>query len=339
MTQRFDPDQVPGALDEQTARLERLVNGALLMVPGDIWLDRGLLRWRMGRSDKSRGGMPNHPRYVEPGPGLLTCFLNLAEAEDEQILAFAERWGVLGLCDHGMPHTHRPFAPYNVTDVQYREGEPENGPNGAVNLPIVVTVLSDWCRPRGWVECGGAGGHEPPSLWRNYSRLAAVIVKTIAALHEDGAQAKRPRAEVEYLRSGALVEYEKAAEVPVGWIDLDGAISRWLGMGDVRQFLRLRDATVTVQLGTHCIDGSTCGLFGALAVQLLMSAAGGGGLAFCEACKEFSNPESKPRSGVRWFCHECREKGAPRKFAARDYRRRVRQRAVSEASTLQAKRD
>ena len=41
---------------------------------------------------------------------LLAIFCNIAEAPDTEraVNAFASRWGMLGLCDHGLPYTHNP---------------------------------------------------------------------------------------------------------------------------------------------------------------------------------------------------------------------------------------
>src|SRR5438128_742042 len=44
---------------------------------------------------------------AHPSKGLLEKFWQLGEAPDRQILAFAKRHGVLGICGHELPRTHR----------------------------------------------------------------------------------------------------------------------------------------------------------------------------------------------------------------------------------------
>src|SRR5688572_3901332 len=39
-------------------------------------------------------------------PSLLQEFTDLAEADSTLICLFANRWGRLGLCEHGLPSTH-----------------------------------------------------------------------------------------------------------------------------------------------------------------------------------------------------------------------------------------
>ena len=52
-------------------------------------------------------------RHVDPRPDFLMRFAALARVPDDQlgvaVLAFARQWGVLRLCAHGLPSTHRPL--------------------------------------------------------------------------------------------------------------------------------------------------------------------------------------------------------------------------------------
>src|ERR1044072_7297858 len=54
----------------------------------------------MGRGG---GRQPNRDRMDR----LLREFVLLAAAPKKEILMFAHRWGVLGLCKHGLPATHK----------------------------------------------------------------------------------------------------------------------------------------------------------------------------------------------------------------------------------------
>ena len=52
-------------------------------------------------------------KEVRPGPGLLENFLNLVDESDEEIFRYARRWGVLGICKHGVPASHNDY-PFGV---------------------------------------------------------------------------------------------------------------------------------------------------------------------------------------------------------------------------------
>src|ERR1700682_234453 len=52
-------------------------------------------------------------KAVEAPDDLLRRFVALTGAKDEKILGFARRWGLLGLCEHGLPSEHnREIDPY-----------------------------------------------------------------------------------------------------------------------------------------------------------------------------------------------------------------------------------
>ena len=38
--------------------------------------------------------------------GMLDAFLNLANSDDAEIVRYAKKWGVLGLCQHNLPADH-----------------------------------------------------------------------------------------------------------------------------------------------------------------------------------------------------------------------------------------
>ena len=46
--------------------------------------------------------------------GMLENFLRLHEQSDESIRVFASRWGPLGICMHGLPHTHWPLTRWDA---------------------------------------------------------------------------------------------------------------------------------------------------------------------------------------------------------------------------------
>lgn len=72
-------------------------------VPGAIEVKDGdLIYWSPFPPDGKSG------RFIHSGPGLLDQFLKLADATPEKIRDYARRWGVLQICQHGLPASHNP---------------------------------------------------------------------------------------------------------------------------------------------------------------------------------------------------------------------------------------
>lgn len=88
---------------------------------------------------------------VEYQPGTLEPFLRLAEGSLDDILAFANRYGILGLCKHSMPWTH---------NIQGWD------PFGS-DVPICGTPLSGAERVDAWI------GHS--AQFRNIIRISAAL--------------------------------------------------------------------------------------------------------------------------------------------------------------------
>jgi hypothetical protein len=89
-------------LSTEAGKLDRPVAGYTWKVPERIELAGDRLSWTWFTSRKG-------PTYVEPGEGLLDDFVNLADGGPHKILAYAKRWGVLGLCPCDIPSTHLPL--------------------------------------------------------------------------------------------------------------------------------------------------------------------------------------------------------------------------------------
>ena len=76
---------------------DRPMREGMLYSPRDIELDGERLIW-VGQS----------MRYKHAKPEMLDDFIGLCDAErfSSAVLAYARRWGVLGLCEHGLPSSH-----------------------------------------------------------------------------------------------------------------------------------------------------------------------------------------------------------------------------------------
>jgi hypothetical protein len=216
-------------------------------------------------------------RTVKPTVETFTQFVGLAEASDREILSYAQKWGVLNLCEkHSFPSSH---------DRQCRAMERR-------------------------VRQGG----EPLSEWRRFSRSAGAVVRIGLQLDEnkpgnvDAWNALRAdpafvllTMDTEMLEARRIPQVVAAEKAVIASV-----VNEWLQMGNVRPRLTWNAGEPAVSLA----GGVTGGLFGALAVQLL-ERTGDYLIASCSGCRMFYHPEKKPRSGQDRYCQTCRKAGVP----------------------------
>lgn len=279
------------AFVRENGTLERPVKD-LWQVPPGIELVGDRLVWpRRRRVDEET--------FVRSGPGLLDGFMKLGDAPAEQILAFARRWGVLGICVHGAPASHRPPS-----------------------VPFDPAVPS--CMPQ---QLENGDYYESLISWRYFASATQALVNIAARLQNGGVGASADWRTV-YQGSPPLPgdsrdfwdESRRHREVDV--LTLCERVNDWLQMGNVSPalsaFMWLSKGTPELQLGSPCYYGA---LFGAIALQLALVIGRSDGLATCDACGNVYIPSRRPNPNRRSFCSKCGLKAAWR-FAARDHRRR-----------------
>jgi hypothetical protein len=169
---------------------------------------------------------------VYPKRGMLTKFIALADAtEPRRFAEYAERWGLLGLCQHGLVAMHA----------------------GLVQFP--VGALCETYLDPSWEH------REPLDAWRRYARQAALIRTAAATSFLLGANRNADDWRKAYpeLRD----DVDPSTQIAVG-------ISQWLKLGAVRpRLLWSTDADARPASPSLVFDG--LGLFGALAVQLMLA--------------------------------------------------------------------
>lgn len=258
---------------------------------------------------------------IRPGPGLLAGFLRLGNASPVAIKRFAERSGVLELCQHDLPSLHSPA-----------------------------------CRPRGK---RGEFQWEPIDAWRYYARQAAALLNVAARLHRDepgraedwNVIYERPLrylpqmlGELDLVREmiglGSIPDHRRLL-ISLGGVQLVARPFRrerqrnevlaaqrfvlaailnygWLGSGGVRPSFQWAGSPRVVLLSGN--------LFGAVAAHLMFAIAKTQGLAICSACGMPFIPSRQPTPGRRSYCPSCGRQAAVRD-ASRAYRRRLRNRS------------
>lgn len=296
--------------------VDRPADIEVVRVPTEIDLDGDRLVWTWSQDAY---------RTVRPDDRMLTQFVKLDDASDEQILRYARRWGVLEICRHNVPRTHKPLGP-SLTDA-----------------PDPV----EWCESLGWPK---DARWEPLEAWRHFAGQARALLNIVAQLragkparYEDwnavaqGARTYHGRvagieAELrevtigrEYAWDGSNLPPRKRRireerikrDKPLNgeWARVTGLVNDWMDLGNIRPRLYTEDGRVAVRLG----GGET--LFGALAVQLALAISRTDGLAICSACGAPYLPVRRPSLNRRHYCPDCSKWGAWRD-AARDYRRR-----------------
>ncbi|MDQ6948473.1 MAG: hypothetical protein M3256_20010 [Actinomycetota bacterium] len=235
---------------------------------------------------------------VSSGPEMLTQFVGLGSADAACIAAFARRWGVLELCRHGLPAAHRPMVLQPALAV--------------LPLPPPCALLAE----------PGADGHlwhvEPVNGWHATVAQfrAALTLGAQLARHEMGAkddwqtliryqvQCRVPiRGVVDDSESTEAAVYIKdwqpyRLEAPKSWEEgagaLAGLIRDWLRWGGVGVRFWFPPKVVLVPRG----------LFGALALQLAFTLAGGGFLT-CDGCGQPFTRKRRPRAGEGTYCPNC----------------------------------
>jgi len=109
-----------------------------------------------------RVDLPHDGHRALPDFELLSEFVRLADESvaETRVLAFARRWGLLGLCPHGLPRTHdRNRIPYSIG--------------------FGLWLIGDW-------TCSsGVETPEPIEGWRYWARQARALVALIASLRMD----------------------------------------------------------------------------------------------------------------------------------------------------------
>jgi hypothetical protein len=317
MRKRFDYSRydLGEITDPDSGLLGKQFPHAKLQVYAECWIESGaaiLPLLPRGEDTNPYGDYTNDNRdflvhdrrdwnYVEVSNDLLDRFIKLADASSDQVLAFAKKWGPLGLCWHNLPTLHPQFS-----NTQAEDG---------------WTV----CPPRSIegreFQCG-----ESVAMWHRYARkframlnLAATLrqgAKPDAAdldcvwpqkdleLHYNQGRWYRLLGSKEAVKPGATI-----VAVPI-WFELSEEMNRLLSIVNAKPYLESDPD------GNRSVVLSGIGLLpGALAIQLLTALAGEQPFAFCSWCTERYEPERRPRAGEHHYCDDCRSDGVPQRLA------------------------
>jgi hypothetical protein len=317
--------------DRDTGRLERRVLAPRWQLPRRIVLDGDRLRWTWTAGTDGPGITPD--RLIEPAAGLLEDFLQLRNAPARQILRYAQRWGVLGLCEHDFPAQHPPeywpsraiefhacpYAwddPYGFGPVRPSKGQSRRASRAKHADGFWINPRADFhaCHVRGTYEADEYVGSpwEPVDAWRTWARRAHALLAVAAALQD-----KKLGAESDW-QTATDTKMETPRPQTEGWRLLAYFADYWLRAADVRPWPQFQDGVVRMTLGS---DWGHSPLFGAIAVQLVLAISGAEGFVVCDACRNVYAPRRTPRAGERHYCQSCRDRKVPERHAASRHRK------------------
>lgn len=250
--------------------------------------------------------------YKNPTPnpnlhGLLDEFVKLADRRPEDILTFAQRWGVLGLCEHLVPEAS---CSHGCRDNWL---EPISAwRNYARRVQAILLVASKLHEGRvgaetDWSVILGVAGEPPVGWWDKLQMGLPALRESLAYIPlldtEQSLQVEFGTSKV-----SVMTEFSKVADQKF-----------LLGM-IVDSILYLSGARLvfTWASGEPEISISPGGsLFAALASQLTFAVARSEGIALCAACSSPYIPRRKPQVGRRHYCPNCGSTAAKRDHARR----------------------
>lgn len=275
-----------------------------LLDPDSGRLERAMLagQWPVWPEIKVHGGaltcqfFGDGMRYVGEGSDLLEGFLALADAADSEVEAYARRWGILGLCRHGLPAGHTPIR-LLISSAKI------TGNKTAFMQPIIragkeygTSVIDEPC----WSGNPSDGWREPIELWRFYVDLARRLLLAANA----GRVAERERSDSRWARLNLLA----------------GELDRWLTIApmQVRFIVRKREPRISL-----VPQNPISALSAVLAAQVCFAASASKDLLLCANCGRPYFPKNKPpREGTRTYCPRCGRQAALRSASAGLYARK-----------------
>lgn len=306
-----------GLIEAESGTLGRELPLGSWAVLGSPRIESAQLVWDRGASSTIR--------VVEARRIALDHFVDLADADAAAIAAFAGRWGGLGICEHGLPASHRPKR--------------KRGDAPQIHYCLPQTT------PRGF--------REPIEAWHSWAAVVRAVLRVAACLNADtsadpadlltlgglvrgyrllwaSADTSDPR-EAERGTKRGLHAFRRVRvksvdastlatlrRTPVNRLRQHVAevVGDLIRLGDVHPSISWTGASARIELSPAKVHG----LFGAVAMQLAATISGSKGLATCSDCAKVYTPSRRPKLTQANYCSECRRAGVPGKRASQQYR-------------------
>jgi len=297
------PDEI-GPLFDADGRIDQAVAADFLVVPSKVLLDGGRLMYAYssGRAlahghsaglsvadcrDPEKMSKLGLPLLKAAGPGLLDGFLSLCDGTDDDVLAFARKWGVLDLCEHELPYTH------NVGSLRW--GVPRN--------PICSPLRLGKARSARLFNYG----IESTAAWRRWSLRARGLMRIAANLSSGRVGAEEDWKSV---MGGQPTFASVSARFPAhGTSAADDRfllclyVNDWCAMAQLSPHLASpAEGSIVLRFGS----GSRRGLlFAMLGLQMMARISTVGSVAVCSSCGVLYKPRRVPDPSRLNFCRKC----------------------------------
>lgn len=287
-------------------------------VPRDIKLEDEILFWRWGNFGWVR---PDQRRMRTE---VLDGFLRIADAEDRIILNFARQWGILGLCEHGVPFGHQLF-PEDWKGFKF---------GGRVGICFHKPIRQY--------------NPEPLERWRYYSRQMRAIIALAATVNKvkpnsisipKNADSAGFHIEKTDKENGTAIHvppylpgdpedwrtlFQDYGPFSTGTYDpvrmaqtlISLVIERWLVESEVGpRFLWLGEKSI-FELRSRVFPH---GLFSILTIQIMLLINGAPDYSICYSCHRPFFLRKGQSIGSRVYCKDCGTKAARREATKRYY--------------------
>jgi len=290
--------------------------------PGKIEIDGDDLIWRQ---DNSRWLTATENRMRT----MLARFIRLEDADKQEILKFAQRYGVLGICRHQWPASHNQLLTHLPLWLEAR-------------CQCCNDLLPLFCTPQQrqdeWTNTVQRNYFEPIERWHYFSRKARATLNLAKALGSEEPQIGDPKdwdVVSDWLVSGAVPKLDHIKTVEPKYVDrlrltFSSVINAWLEVTGVRvMFGWSADSTFKLSgpLPNVCV---TAGILPPLAVYIMLLVNRSRGLAICSNPRcgaVFSLGVKQPRRSAKRgpYCPECRKGKVGRREASLTYQQRERE--------------
>lgn len=266
--------------------------------------------------------------------GVLGGFIRLTNATNKEVLEYARRWGVLGLCrDHGLPATHQ----MKTASADMITAD-----------PLIYLFNCEQRNADGWI-------YEPLDRWKYFSEQVRTLITLALALHKGKLGEKEhwdivlggPWGKPGYVRTmssntGEILHFEPS--LVESKIRLSFVVNRWLAMTAVRPFFFWAEEYPDLELSPPFNLPKGHNLLSVLAVQAMLLINRSTDYSICAGCDKPFFLRRGQSSNRRSFCRECGLKAARREAVRRYYREertnpsRVKRKALTETQVQAIKR-